>query len=377
MLTYVIPTRNRPRRLLDTLAEIARLGPHKASGGAEVIVIDNASDERAVLPTRLEGDILVREIRLTTNIGAAARNQGVHAASTRSEWIVMLDDDSYPVDASFLHALNATPPEVAAVSADISLPKRIAGVHMRESGGLPEVFIGCGVAIRRRAFLDAGGYDPAFSYYVEEYDLAAKLLMQGQRVRFDPRFRVRHAKDSRNRNMNLIVERLIRNNSWVAQRYAPDDSRMREMRGNRARYRAIAEKENALQGYAKGLLEARATMRSQRRTPMDEATWARFTGLAAARDALAEAYARQVFETATLVDEGKNAWAVRVALEELGVRVVPQGEPAQAEVIATLSPGPLLDAWARRRLLHRAHGVRIIAPWRIGMSTPRRIRTAA
>lgn len=374
MITYVIPTRNRPRRLLDTLRRLSRLDAH---AGAEVIVVDNASDERVFLPTALESGVPVREIRLRRNEGAAARNHGVAMASARSEWIVMLDDDSYPLDSSFIRCLAAMPQNVGAVSADISLVKKVGHDHVRESGGLPEVFIGCGVAIRRRLFLDVAGYDHAFQYYVEEYDLAAKLLMRGYEVRFEPSFRVRHAKDTTNRNMDLILERLVRNNCWIAQRYAPEPARLDEIRETRRRYRAIAAKEHAMEGFARGLAEARRTVRAQLRTPMNDATWARFTGLAAARDALGQAHARRGFKTAVLVDEGKNAWAVRQALEELGVRIVGYGEPAEAEVIATLSPGPMLDAWARRMLFKRASGVRLLAPWRIASALARRLRQAA
>lgn len=373
MISFVLPTRNRPRRLLDTLAKLSRLD----LAGAEVIVVDNASDERAFLPRELECGTPIREIRLATNEGAAARNHGVAASSPRSEWIVMLDDDSYPLDRGFLHALAAMPPQVGAVSADITLTKKIGPEHVRESGGLPEVFIGCGVAIRRRAFIDAGGYDHAFQYYVEEYDLAAKLLMRGFEVRFEPTFRVRHAKDATNRNMDLILERLIRNNCWIAQRYAPEHDRLNEIRQTRHRYRAIAAKEHAMEGFARGLAEARRTIRHQNRTPMDDATWARFTGLAAAREAMKQAFTRQAFNTAMLVDEGKNAWAVRQALEELGVRVVGYGEPAQVEVIATMSPGPMLDAWTQRVAMQRAGGVRLLAPWRITRTATRRLRKAA
>src|SRR6185295_878373 len=45
MLSYIIPTRNRPLRLKQTLTALESLGSHEHLGGAEVIVIDNASDE--------------------------------------------------------------------------------------------------------------------------------------------------------------------------------------------------------------------------------------------------------------------------------------------------------------------------------------------
>lgn len=359
MISYVLPTRDRPERLKATLLAIEALGPHDA----EITVIDNASAERLVTPPRLRSGVPVRQVNLDHNAGAAARNLG--AQLSRGDWIVMLDDDSHPLDLAFIDALGEADPDVGALSADIFLPVRPGQRPRRESGGLPEVFIGCGVAIRREMFLRLGGYDHAFNYYVEEYDLAARMLLAGFRVQFDPRFRVLHAKDSANRDMNAILHRLIRNNGWVTQRYAPDAARLEDLRATRCRYRRIAAKERALAGFGAGLLELRQTIRGQVRTPMPQNLWDRFTGLAAAREAIGLAHARAPFRSAAIAEEGKNAWAIAQALRELGVRLTTDGEDAEVCVIGTLSPGPMLDAFARRQRLAQAQPQRVILPWRV------------
>ncbi|MFZ4573941.1 MAG: glycosyltransferase family 2 protein [Phycisphaerales bacterium] len=364
MISYVLPTRNRPERLRDTLRALDALGPHQECGGAEVIVVDNDSDERPILPRQLRSGLPLHYIRLKENLGAAARNVGVSASDPASSWIVMLDDDSYPDDTAFFGLLADLPADVGAVSADIFLPgKNALGHAPREMGGLPEVFIGCGVAIRRDLFLSLGGYDHAFNYYVEEYDLAARMMMAGARVVFAHEFTVQHEKDTANRDFNLILSRLVRNNGWIAQRYAPDNRREIELREILTRYREIGEKEDALAGYGQGLRQLRASIRAQRRSPMPAEIWDRFTGLAATRDHLAAAHARAPFRSATIVDAGKNAWAVAKALRELGVRLVDYGEDVDAHVIGTLSPGPMLDALTRRTRLLRTHSTRLLAPW--------------
>ena len=352
MLTYVIPTRDRPARLRETLRAIGALGPR--AGGAEIIIVDNASREPIALPDDPPLSIHPRVIRLRENMGAAARNIGVGESDPRSRWIVMLDDDSHPLDLAFIPVLAAQAPDVAAVSADVSLPR--AG--RRESGGLPEVFIGCGVAIRRDIFLTLGGYDAAFGYYAEEYDLSARMLLAGHRVAFEPAFRVAHHKVDAGRDMNLICARLVRNNGWVMQRYAPDDQRRAELRELRNRYRSIATKEHATPGFAQGLSELRRTIRAQKRTPMTRDLFDRFTGLAQAREALAAAWKETPFRTAAIVHEGKNAAMVRRALRELGVREAREPD-AEALVIGTMSPGPMLDAFDTLS----ASGRRVIAPW--------------
>jgi hypothetical protein len=370
MITYILPTRDRPERLALTLAALGSLKGHPGSAPGdpgEVLIVDNASKFPATAPDKLTNGLRCRVLHRASNEGAASRNVAVANADPRSEWVVMLDDDSYPCDTGFIRRLGKAPADVAAVSADIYLP----GMARRESGGLPEVFIGCGVAIRRALFQELGGYDPTFNYYAEEYDLAARMILAGYRIAFDPWFRVEHHKVAANRDMNTIMARLVRNNGWVVQRYAPAELRRDQIRQQRRRYRQISIKETGLRGFGEGLTELRRTIRGQKRTPMTKALFDRFTGLAYACEALQAAYSQKPFRTVQLVDEGKNGWVVRKALAELGVMVLDSALgtrdsalSSDALVLGTMSPGPMLDAFERRTLLNPTGArERIIAPW--------------
>ncbi|MDX2146492.1 MAG: glycosyltransferase [Planctomycetota bacterium] len=353
MISFVLPTRDRGDMLCATLGRLDSIAS-ELPVDAEVVVVDNASQvpaEHTAARALSSGALPTRFIRLDSNLGAAGRNAGVAAAI--NPWVVLLDDDSFPSDGNFLQGLRQQPSEVLAVMGDIRLPR----VGTREAGGLPEVFIGCGVAIRRDAFLSAGGYDASFGYYAEEYDLAAKLLLMGGRVAFQPTLRIDHLKDATNRNFASILARLVRNNCWVVDRYAPMDQRRVRRRETLRRYREIARRENVMEGYTAGLRELRSSWRAQAapplRRPMPGPLFDRFTGLAEARRSLDAAWKRFGFRRARLVGEGKNAWAIRIALAELGVQEVreessPRVEP-DALVIGTLSPGPMLDAWERLR----------------------------
>lgn len=359
-VAYVLPTHNRAGELTRTLDAISRLPPHDA----EVIVVDNASNAPPPIVSMLANRVPTRVIRLGANEGAAARNAGARCAD--ADWIIMLDDDSSPLDLGFLRVLDRAPRDVLAISADIRLSNDDAGAKRgREAGGLPEVFIGCGVAIRRDAFLKSGGYDPTFHYYAEEYDLAARLLLMGGRVTFSSEFRVEHRKVSRGRDMDTILGRLVRNTCWVEQRYAPDAERFDAIVRTRRRYRAVARTEHAQRGFAAGLRDLRSSMARQPRTPMRNDLYDRFTGLSHARDALSKALRARRVRSAALVDRGKNDWAIERALDEIGVPIVDE-RVAEALVIATLSPGPMLDALERR-----ASDTRIVAPWIAGEDMPR------
>lgn len=368
MLSYIIPTRDRPEHLALTLSAIGRLPADalERAGGAEAVVIDNASRFPPTPPARLANGTPVRLLYYGGNGAAASRN--VAASHASGDWLVMLDDDSHPDDGAFIDDLLDAPPNTGAVGAEVRLAS-----GAREAGGLPEVFIGCGVAIRRSLFTDphladpagrlfnGSGYDPSFGYYAEEYDFVARLLLAGYRVAHSRRFRVTHHKSPAGRDMNAIIRNLVRNNAWVEQRYAPEPLRRRAIDRVLTRYRAIADKESARDGYHAGLRDLEATLDTQPRAEMPPDVYERFTGIAAARSWLREAAGRHGFRRAALVARGKNDWVIERVLEELGVDVVIDERDAEALVIGTLSPGPMLDAGdAYSRSL-----VPVVAPWNI------------
>ncbi len=354
MISYILPTHDRPDRLAKSLTRIGRLsaGDHAQLGGAEVVIVDNASHAPPTLPRRLANGLPVRSFRMASNQGAAARNFAAERA--QGDWLIMLDDDSYPLDTDFISVLDETPSDVAAIGADIRLPDQ-----GREAGGLPEVFVGCGAAIRRRAFLDAGGYDPTFHYYAEEYDLCAKMLLAGHRIVHDERFRVKHEKVSAGRDMNVILKYLVRNNGWIDQRYASPKQRITMLRETIVRYGRIAELESAETGFLAGLEELFATLRDQPSRQMPPSLFDRFTGLAHARHTLTESPQVTQGTRVALVDQGKNAWAVEQALREVGATIVDEQSDAELFVIGTLSPGPMLDAYERRRSCAQD----VLMPW--------------
>lgn len=363
-ITYVIPTRNRHHQLCQTLEALSRLHHDSKEAfdgcGAEILVVDNASDPPVELSSVSSPILSPRVIRLHENHGAAARNLGVKQA--QYDWIVMLDDDSYPLDGEFVVAIQSSPADVAVVGAEISLSN-----GRREAGGLPEVFIGCGAAIRREAFLAVDGYDSDFGYYAEEYDLSAKLILAGWRIIHDRRFKVRHQKVAAGRDMGRILQRLVRNNGWVAWRYAPDDpdTLTAALAEAVSRYAFIAVKEGAAEGFALGMSELLRSLDRQPRHPMTREQFDRFTGLAHARKSLESCSDRWLGRHIAIVDEGKNSWVVRQVVEDLGAVIV--DEPA-AEwlVVGTLSPGPMLDSWE----MHRAGPRPVFSPWQLEDGQP-------
>lgn len=340
LLSFVIPTRDRHDELLETLGLLGEVPVRTLGGGApRVIIVDNGSDPPAseVVPAACANGLRVEVIRLDENIGAAARNIGAQA--TASEWVVMLDDDSAPVAGDLAGTLGALPDAVAAYGAEIVLPG-----GGREAGGLPEVVVGCGCAFRRSRFLGVGGYDPTFDYYAEEYDLCAKLIGAGHAVRHGRGVRIEHRKVTAGRDFGRILHRLVRNNAWVATRYAPDAARGVAIREVYRRYGAIANTECVPDAFVRGRADAEATLSAQARTPLNDADWRRFTGAAAVDRCLIRELGARGVDRVALVARGKGAEVIRSVLDERGVSV---DADAGVRVIATLSPGPMLDAAER------------------------------
>lgn len=337
MISYILPTHNRPGRLELTLAQINKLLAEDLAplGGGEIVIVDNATVSTIKVPQNLPNGLPIKLVRLETNMAAASRN--IAAQNASGDWLIMLDDDSYPLDNGFVEVLVNAPSDVAAIGADIRL---LSG--QREAGGLPEVIIGCGAAIRRDAFLAVSGYEESFHYYVEEYDLCAKLLLAGYRIVHDMRFRIMHEKVAAGRDMNVILKHLVRNNGWVTQRYAPEDCLANDLRETIVRYGQIAQIESAESGYLQGIKELFATLTDQPRNAMSNDLFDRFTGVSYVRSTLEEL---QPTQKIALVDKGKNCWVVEKVLREMGVKAVDSESDADLLMIGTLSPGPMIDAW--------------------------------
>ncbi|MGP1347820.1 MAG: glycosyltransferase family 2 protein [Phycisphaerales bacterium] len=373
LASIIIPTHNRAEPLDHTLARLEALDPERVrcAGSAEIIVVDNNSSPRPAIPRRLANGLPVVGVRLTENRGAAARNDAAILASGR--WLVMLDDDSAPMDDGFLDALIDAPEHAAAVCADIWLAHSDDRARRRETGGLPEVPVGCGVAYRTGAYRALHGYDPSFVYYGEEYDLAARLISAGWSIVHDHRFRVEHRRATANRSLARILGRLILNHTSVWQRYAPDEIRDAMIDRELERLRVIAEREGLVRVFRNTERGLDAHLGAQQRTPMSHAHFERLIGFEAAHSHLRAALAPtggvpEVVLALPPGPPGKHEHEIRRALASLGVHpptTVADGHhripPDAALVPATLAPGPMLDA--AQWLADAQPSARIVTAW--------------
>ena len=140
-ISTIIATHNRCRTLLRTLERLRDIaGPQ---GSEEIWVIDNASTDRTVKKvSRQFPDVHL--LRNRSNDGPCARNDVLDAA--RGDYLVLLDDDSYPVDnaAVVAAAYLDTHPRTAVVGGRV-----VRHDGSPESSAYPTVPVGCGMCARR------------------------------------------------------------------------------------------------------------------------------------------------------------------------------------------------------------------------------------
>jgi len=207
------------------------LGLLEALPFEEVILVDNASTDDSVSVALRRGG-RVRLLGLEENIGIAARNIGVRAA--RTELVVLLDDDSYPLPGA-VEALSGAfegRPRLGVVGGyveQVDLDGRVTGglVHAfdwflgrRRHDGRPDgtaaFFFPEGAAmVRRSAFLEVGGFfEPGF-LTVEGLDLTTRLVAAGHDVRYLAAARFHHlaAKEGRTPSP-LSLRYKVRNQIW-------------------------------------------------------------------------------------------------------------------------------------------------------------------
>lgn len=380
--SVVIPTRDRPDVLAETLSRLAGL----PDGPFETIVVDNGSmSAHDSLKRAFSG---IRWIELGANLSACARNVG--AMSARSDILLMLDDDSWPAAGTIDRIVSEfeARPTLGAIACRV----RLADAPDRhDAGGVPGTFFNCGAAIRRDAFLEAGGFPIDYDYYVEEYALSCELWRRGWLVESMGAALVWHRRTEVNRDVNRMLRYLVRNNVRLWNTYAPESRRSMAIDNDVERYHRIAIKAHALAGFETGLAQAECekSTASRRRRTLSEAQFDSLLGLKHVRQMLRERADKRRIRRVAIWGRGKGCEFIIEAAKSAGIRVAYVYDPLLADqrspaawrglpihdaehatdidadglLVGTLSPGVAEDA--TKELRARFDDIEIInpAPW--------------
>lgn len=213
-----ITTKDRWDDLAVTLTELRNNGYENA----ETIVIDDGSKQPLPPAFKLKFPN-VRFERAERSLGLVVRRNRL-AMKLRSTYYLSLDDDSYPVAGDISNAVNwlENHPSVAAlglhiVQGDQSIPPT-------ETAKEPfpvRYYIGCAHLLRRKQFLELGGYLERLYYFGEENDFCLKALRQGISTYAFPAVVIRHNRTPAARNSAKAARYYIRNEAVTALLYFP------------------------------------------------------------------------------------------------------------------------------------------------------------
>jgi GT2 family glycosyltransferase len=207
-------TRNRRQSVLRTLDHLAAL-PEKPP----VIVVDNGSRDATVAAVRAHR-VGARVVRAGRNTGALGRNVAVRYATT--PYVAFSDDDSWWAPGALDTAADLLDayPRLGLVAArtlvgpddlDDPLNSVLADSPLPPAPDLPGRpvlgFLACAAVVRRRAFLDVGGYHRVLFFGGEETLLAYDLAAGGWGVTYEPSVTAHHHPDPVTRPGRSAVQR--------------------------------------------------------------------------------------------------------------------------------------------------------------------------
>lgn len=222
-LSIVFLNYNRLTETRYTLSHLQALIQHRTD--IEVIAIDNASQDgtRDFLDTQRDW---VNVIHMPENVGIAGYNLGFQHA--QGAYILVLDDDSHPVDEQTLDRLIRcmdSRPDIGVIACQIeNIHGDIEQTWHLPADGLPGpsmAFVGCGFAIRRDLFAQIGWYPSEFFLYQNEMEVAIRVLNAGYKIHYDPACRVVHRYSKLGRPNWRRVYYPTRNTIWLIRRYFP------------------------------------------------------------------------------------------------------------------------------------------------------------
>ena len=263
-------TRDRRASLLNALGRLVEV-----SEAAEVVVVDNGSRDGTPGAVR-RAFPRMRVVERPSAPGATGRNAGVEALD--SEVVAFADDDSWWAPGALAQVADAFGHRRLGLLAARILVGDEGWLDptcraMRESPlglsgavGRPRVlgFVACGAAVRRRAFLHAGGFHPLLQVGGEEELLAMDLAAAGWELCYFDEIVAHHHPDGGQPRDGRRAGQL-RNALWVAMMRRPWS---RVGRGAIELAARATREEPARRALAQTLAALPPVLRDRRRLPL-------------------------------------------------------------------------------------------------------------
>ncbi len=173
----------------------------------EVVVVDNASTDGTLEMVKNEFSS-IQLIQLQKNIGIAGWNEGFKIA--RGEFILVLDDDSYP-DKNSIKELVQTAQSDKHIGVVGSKIKNLLTGRIEIPGNEGDrwfSFIGCGALIRKDIFTSIGLFSETLFLYFHEIDFSFRLKDSGYKINLSQNSVIFHSNSPKNRSYlkNIFID---------------------------------------------------------------------------------------------------------------------------------------------------------------------------
>ncbi len=188
-VSIVVATHHRPEMLSRLLESVRQLSYPKSH--LELIVVGGERDSAGQVVQTFAETAGFRSTYLAVPShadGSASFKRNVGARSARGEILAFTDDDCV-VHQNWLAAGVApfVDPGVGAVEGAVEIPMPIAPTLTYRGSrrlSLEGGYQTCNILYRKSVFDEAGGFDPAFPYYLEDTDLAYTVMERGYVIPF-------------------------------------------------------------------------------------------------------------------------------------------------------------------------------------------------
>ena len=198
----LIPTRNRPGILANTLLQLQRFGLHELP----LWVYDDASDDPQATRDAVASWPGARIIRGAARVGQA-KGRNLLLRACNCEFAILMDDDTYFIELGSLseHLLEHSSRQHFAVLGFQCVRKwdGMLSTPADTPAGPTSSFMGGACLLHVPSILSVGGYREFFIYGHEEPELAMRLWFNGLQVQYDPAIVVEHNQEyspAENRN---------------------------------------------------------------------------------------------------------------------------------------------------------------------------------
>lgn len=213
-ISVMITTRNRCEDLRRTLQMLRKMAPPPDE---LLLTCDGCTDDTVSM---IQREYPAAELKVNEVSRGSVASRDAMLRDAKGDWVVSLDDDSYPIGEDFfarLPALFVSHPEAAV----ITFPEQRDGGLFSSPGKSPQAsghysaaYPNCAAVMHRSFYLKQPGFPDFFSHMYEETDYSLQCYQGGRAIWFEPSLTIRHHQSSVQRQPVRRHHQNARNELW-------------------------------------------------------------------------------------------------------------------------------------------------------------------